>query len=153
MQITRICYIVRHVSAMYSAVELVPPFVFVGQQDSQNLSENSSKEQKSSTNSHSLDIEWSFFLGEKPRAGNRASLTYHTKYDQPCTSFGGRALIVSHPSEGESHGWEDATANQVGSKISHSTCFHEGLNQVSDSTHCTKCTQEIGAIFDLIGKK
>lgn len=131
-------------------MDTVPPLVFSREQDPQDLSENRSEEQKSCTNSHSLDIERSLFFREKSRTGNRAGLTHHTKYDQTCASFGGRTLIVSHPGEGESHSGEDAAANQVGGEISYSARLDNGLNQVSNCAYCAQCTEEVRPVLDLV---
>lgn len=70
-------------------------------------------------------------LGEQPRAKDWPTLAHHPEDGKAGAALGSRALVVSHPSEGEGHGWEDACADQEGREVAGSRGVDGGKDYIA----------------------
>lgn len=108
MVITLVRHLGRNVVQITLAELSITLLILVPQTQAEYGSQPGSSEQNPGTDPHARGIPGLVRLGEQPRAKDRPTLAHHPEDGKAGTALGSRALIVSHPSEGEGHRWKDA---------------------------------------------
>lgn len=117
MVITLVRYFGRNIVQVTLAKFVITPLVLIPQGQAEYGRQSGSSEQNPGTDPHARGVPGLVRLGKQPRAKDRPTLANHTEDGKAGTALGSRALVVSHPGEGEGHRWEDARADQEGREV------------------------------------